>query len=239
MSLGELSPDRRPRRQSPRAAGRRAGAAGRQGVAAVAGSRSARLRGGGGPTAAAAPQPHKERRPGPRPYGPEGPWWPGRDPGGVEKGKRHFLPGPPPRTAPRGLRSRRLKGFEPQPTRIPAPAAVLTCALGIGAASSSSLLSWVEAPSASKSSGLVRPWPRLSSVGPGRQSPSVAPPSLQAALPVGPQYPSFLGSAPLPGTLPLPLGPAPSLALPVSLLQLFLCLSDHPGLPYPLPPSVC
>lgn len=88
-------------------------------VAAVAGSRSARLRGGDGRTAAAAPQPHKERRPGPRPCGSEGPWWPGRDPGRVEKGKRHFLPGPPPRAAPRRLRSRRPKGFEPQPTPIP------------------------------------------------------------------------------------------------------------------------
>lgn len=223
VSLGELSVDRRPRRQSLEAAGRRAGPAGRPGVAVVAGSRSARLRGGGGPTAASAPQPHKEGLPGPRPYGPEGPWWPGRDPGRVEKGKRHFLPGPPPRVAPRGLRGRQPEGFEPQPTPTPAPAAVLTCALGIGAASSSRLLRWVKAPSASESSGLVRPWPRLSSVGPRRQSPSVAPPSLPAALPVGPQHPSFLGSAPLPGTLPLPPCPAPSLAHPLKI---------HPGSEY-------
>lgn len=71
MSRRELSADRRPRRQAPRAAGGR-GPRVAKGVAAVVGSRSAPLRGGGGSAAAAAPQPHKEGPPGPapRPHGP-------------------------------------------------------------------------------------------------------------------------------------------------------------------------
>ncbi|MEJ1287186.1 hypothetical protein NN561_018201 [Cricetulus griseus] len=206
--------------------GRRVGIAGRPGVAAVAGSRGARLRGGGGPTAAAAPQPHKERRPGPRPHGPEGPWWPRRDPGRVARGRGTSCLGPRPGPLPEGfeaagprapsarrLRAQRLPPYSPARWGDRRCQQLFAPQLG-------------RSPSASKSSGLVRPWPRLSPVGSRRQSPGVAPPSLEAALPVGPQHPSFLGSAPLPGTLPLPPRPAPSLAHPPPLL-----------LPYTPPPT--
>lgn len=219
MSRRELSADRRPRRQAPRAAGGR-GPRVAKGVAAVVGSRSAPLRGGGGSAAAAAPQPHKEGPPGPapRPHGPTvlrialvarpGPWtsgegeealpaWapaPGRSPKASKPPAQGLRapadsdPGAHRRTHRRAGNRRCQQLFAPQLGRSP--------------------------PRPPKSSGLVRPWPRLSSVGPRRQSPGVAPPSLQAALPVGPQRPSFLGSAPLPGTLPLPPGPAPSRARP-------------------------
>lgn len=221
MSRGELSVARRPRRQSPRAAGRRAGAAGRSG-----GSRLLRARGALGCAAGAG---RRRRRgsprhgltkggppgPAPRPYGPEvalvagpGPWTSG-------EGEEAL-----PAWAPAPGRSPRASKPPAQGLRAPAdsgPAArrrthrragesALPAALRSSAGS--------KPTSASKSSGLVRPWPRLSSVGPRRQSPGVAPPSLRAALPVGPQRPSFLGSAPLPGTLPLPPGPAPSRARP-------------------------
>lgn len=122
-------------RSGGRGVGHRGGRGGGWGPRVAKGSRllrargGARLRGGGGPTGAAAPRPHKERRPGPRLYGPDGPWWPRRDPGRVARGKRHFLPGPPPRAAPRRLRSRRPEGSGSPPTSSSAPATVLTCAL--------------------------------------------------------------------------------------------------------------
>lgn len=122
-------------RSGGRGVGHRGGRGGGWGPRVAKGSRllrargGARLRGGGGPTGAAAPRPHKERRPGPRLYGPDGPWWPSRDPGRVARGKRHFLPGPPPRAAPRRLRSRRPEGSGSPPTSSSAPATVLTCAL--------------------------------------------------------------------------------------------------------------
>lgn len=62
----------------------------------------------------------------------------------------------------------------------------------------------------------ARTWPRLSLVGPQRLSHSLAPPPEQTAIPVGPERPSFIGHA-LPVTLPLPLGPAPSLFHPLPL----------------------
>lgn len=86
-------------------------------------------------------------------------------------------------SSPSRLRARRPPPYSPARWGSALPAALRSSA------------GW-KPTSASKSSGLVRPWPRLSSVGPWRQSPGVAPPSLQAALPVGPQRPSFLGSAP-------------------------------------------
>ncbi|XP_035303501.1 collagen alpha-1(I) chain-like [Cricetulus griseus] len=205
-----------------RAVGGPAAAEGR-GCCGLAGRSAARR---GGPTAAAAPQPHKERRPGPRPHGPEGPWWPRRDPGRVARGRGTSCLGPRPGPLPEGfeaagprapsarrLRAQRLPPYSPARWGDRRCQQLFAPQLG-------------RSPSASKSSGLVRPWPRLSPVGSRRQSPGVAPPSLEAALPVGPQHPSFLGSAPLPGTLPLPPRPAPSLAHPPPLL-----------LPYTPPPT--
>jgi hypothetical protein len=212
-----------------------------RGVCGLCGGHDARHQGGGGPAQGAAGSRLLSRRsPGcarrgradggrnagasqraaARPVGPQPRAEGGRTgtPGRSAARKRHFLPGPPPRAAPRGLRRRpRRKASQLSPAQSPAFATALTLSGGENcAASSSSLLSWVEAPRPPESPGLVRPWPwpRLSLVGSQRQSLGVAPPLLQSALPVGLERPSFPGSAPLPGTLPLPLGPAPTLAHP-------------------------
>lgn len=214
MSLGELSADRRSLRQSPRVAGRRVGAAGRQG------SRLLRARGALGCAAGTGgrrpPRHSLTKSDGPA-RGPAVLRGPGGPAGTLDEWRRGRgtsclgpRPGPLPEgfeaAGPRASSPSRLRSQRPRPYSPAHWGSALPAALRSSAGS--------KPPSASKSSGLVRPWPRLSSVGPGRQSPSVAPPSLQAALPVGPQHPSFLGSAPLPGTLPLPSGPAPSLAHP-------------------------
>ncbi|XP_032701757.1 basic proline-rich protein-like [Lontra canadensis] len=126
---------------------------------------------------------------------------------------------PPPRADPGVFRSRRPGGLL-TPHRAPSPAPLPPHSPGAtvrsAAVSGSSLLSWDEAPRPPESPGLVRPWPwpRLSLVGPLRQSLGIAPPLEQSALPVGPECPSFLGPALIPGLLPLPLGPAPSLVHP-------------------------
>lgn len=169
-------------------------------------------RGGDGPTAAAEPGPHKEETPplvSPQPPSP-GPAQRSRgrprwDPGGSATRKKHFLPGPPPRTNSRVFEAADPEGFLPHSElRTQLPPVLPQAAVRSAAACASLLLSWDEAPRPPESLGLVRPrpWPRLSLVGPQRQSSSIAPPLELSALPVGPEHSSFLGPAPSPAHCP-------------------------------------
>ncbi|XP_078204499.1 uncharacterized protein LOC128929534 [Callithrix jacchus] len=227
----------------PRRAQQRSGAgtrAPRGGVAAVVAA-VARLRGGGGPTAAAAPGLTKSRQPrasacgpgaGARPEGPEA-----AAPGPREKrGEEEALPAWAPSPGPILSASKppNLDGFvsapgpEPSPSRGTHSERRRDPRLPAAPRSSAGLK-----PLGHQSPGLVRPWPwpRLSLVGPQRQSPGVAPPLLQLALPVGPEHPSFLGPAPRLGSRSFPLDSAPSLAPPPPL--------PHPSALRPTPPRSC
>lgn len=147
MSPGQLSAERRPRRRSPRVAGRRVGAAGRQGVASVAGSRgrsaARRGRADGGRRATASqratarPAALRSRR---ALVAAPGPWTSG-------EGEEAL-----PAWAPAPGRSPKASKPPARGLRVPADFELSAChrthlrAEEIGAASGSSLLSWVEAP---------------------------------------------------------------------------------------------
>lgn len=161
---------------------------------------SSQLCGGGGPTAAAVPGPHKEettqlvglqpQSPGPAQRGRGRPHW---DSGGKATRKRHFLPGPPPRTKSQVFRSRWPGGL-PSPQRAPSPAPAGPThpwsAVKSAADRGFLLFSWDEAPRPpesrfSQAPVLAPPLPNWASASITQYSSA----PLQSALLVGPEYP--------------------------------------------------